>query len=194
MRINKIALALMITFLSACSSTSETDPKFVDYGTPYTTVNGYNPYKNNTVKNDYRATEPDYSKQVFNNTTATTATTATTNILPVAKDTIYFMFDSSEVQAQFIPIINQYREYLIKNPNQIIILEGHADERGSREYNIALGEQRAKSVARIMQTAEGNLSNQLQFVSYGEEKPATIGHNEAAWRLNRRVNLIYQRN
>jgi peptidoglycan-associated lipoprotein len=111
---------------------------------------------------------------------------------PSSKDTIYFKYDSSEVENQFIPIINQYSEYLRTNSDQVMILEGHADERGTREYNIALGEERAKSVARMME-AKGVFKGQLEIISYGEEKPASSGHNEAAWHLNRRVNLIYQR-
>ncbi|NOR68611.1 MAG: OmpA family protein, partial [Methylomarinum sp.] len=68
---------------------------------------------------------------------------------------------------------------------------GHADERGSREYNIALGEQRAKSVYRMMKV-QGVADNQLEIVSYGEEKPAEEGMNEASWQLNRRVEIAYQ--
>lgn len=178
----------MTIFLSACSSTNKTDPEFVDYKTPYPASRGnYNTYGNNTIS-DYRATTP-YNPKHNPEQILSTNTTP----LPLTKGAIYFMFDSSEVQPQFIPIINKYGEYLRTNPNQIVILEGHADERGSREYNIALGEERAKSVARIME-ASSNVRNQLKLVSYGEEKPAAIGHNEAAWRLNRRVNLIYQRN
>ncbi len=180
----------MVTFLTACSSTNETDQGFIDNGLPDASVDGYNAYGGNVTSN-YGTTTPynpssqeNYNdpKQTFINDSAA-----------FAKETIYFMYDSSEIRPQFIPIINKYIHYLRANPNQVIILEGHADERGSREYNIALGEERAISVARIME-AGGVFRGQLEFVSYGEEKPASLGHNEAAWRLNRRVNLIYQRN
>ncbi|MDD5274204.1 MAG: OmpA family protein, partial [Methylovulum sp.] len=76
-------------------------------------------------------------------------------------------------------------------PSQHITLEGHGDERGSREYNIALGEQRAKSVASIMKI-QGVSESQISVVSYGEEKPAAFGNDESAWELNRRVEINYQ--
>ena len=75
--------------------------------------------------------------------------------------------------------------------SQRITLEGHGDERGSREYNIALGEQRAKSVAGMMKV-QGVSENQLQIVSYGEEKPAAFGSDEESWEKNRRVEIVYQ--
>jgi peptidoglycan-associated lipoprotein len=182
MRIKITVLALMLTFLTACSSTNETDQGFINNGLPDASVDGYNVYGGNVI-NGYEKTAPyNPSSQTFiNDGTA------------FAENTIYFMFDSSEVRPQFIPTIKKYINYLRANPDEIILLEGHADERGSREYNIALGEERAISVARIME-AGGVFRGQLEFVSYGEEKPASLGHNEAAWRLNRRVHLIYQRN
>jgi peptidoglycan-associated lipoprotein len=110
---------------------------------------------------------------------------------PLSKRTIYFMLDSSEVMPDFIPVIAAHAQYLIANPAQRITLEGNADERGSREYNIALGEQRAKSVASMMKV-QGVSENQLEIVSYGEEKPAAFGSDESAWEKNRRVELVYQ--
>lgn len=109
---------------------------------------------------------------------------------PLSKQTIYFEFDSSQVRQEFMPVIYAHAAYLAAHPEQRIILQGHADERGSREYNIALGEQRSKSVARIMQM-HGVTGRQLQVVSYGEEKPAVFGHDKSAWELNRRVEIIY---
>ena len=77
------------------------------------------------------------------------------------------------------------------HPQQKIILEGHSDERGSREYNIALAEQRAKSVYKRLQLM-GIRSQQVSIVSYGEEKPVSMGHNNDAYALNRRVEIVYQ--
>ena len=190
MRIKITILALTITFLSACSSTNGTDQGFIDNGLPDASVDGYNAYENNIISND-GATAPynPSSQKIYNDPKQTFVNDSAA----FAENTIYFMYDSSEIRPQFIPIINKQINYLRKNPNQVIVLEGHADERGTREYNIALGEERAISVARIME-AGGVFRGQLEFVSYGEEKPASLGHNEAAWRLNRRVNLIYQRN
>ena len=110
---------------------------------------------------------------------------------PLSKRTIYFMLDSSEVMPDFVPVIAAHAHYLIANPVQRITLEGHGDERGSREYNIALGEQRAKSVAGMMKV-QGVSENQLEIVSYGEEKPSAFGSDEAAWEKNRRVEIVYQ--
>jgi peptidoglycan-associated lipoprotein len=101
------------------------------------------------------------------------------------------MLDSSEIMSDFTPVIAAHAQYLIANPGQRITLEGNGDERGSREYNIALGEQRAKSVASIMKV-QGVPENQLDIVSYGEEKPAAFGNDESAWEKNRRVEIVYQ--
>ncbi|MFW5443432.1 MAG: peptidoglycan-associated lipoprotein Pal [Methylococcaceae bacterium] len=110
---------------------------------------------------------------------------------PLSKQTIYFMYDSSQVRQDFIPVIASHAQYLVSHPAQRIILGGHADERGSSEYNIALGEQRSKSVYRMMRV-QGVSDNQLELVSYGEEKPVADGMDEASWQQNRRVELIYQ--
>jgi peptidoglycan-associated lipoprotein len=79
---------------------------------------------------------------------------------------------------------------LAQNPNVSVILEGHTDERGTREYNLALGERRAKSVQQLMQV-QGVLPDQIQVISFGEERPVALDHSESAWRLNRRVELLY---
>jgi peptidoglycan-associated lipoprotein len=110
---------------------------------------------------------------------------------PLSKSTIYFMLDSSQIQPDFEPVIAAHSRYLSSHPGQRITLEGHADERGSREYNIALGENRARSVANLMR-AQGVSDSQLELVSYGEEKPAALGSDESAWELNRRVELVYK--
>ncbi|MEC4749750.1 peptidoglycan-associated lipoprotein Pal [Methylomicrobium sp. Wu6] len=110
---------------------------------------------------------------------------------PLSKSTIYFMLDSSQIQPDFEPVIAAHARYLAGHPGQRVALEGHADERGSREYNIALGENRSKSVANLMR-AQGVSDSQLEVVSYGEEKPAAFGSDEASWELNRRVELVYK--
>jgi peptidoglycan-associated lipoprotein len=111
---------------------------------------------------------------------------------PLSRSTIYFVYDSSEVQPDFITVINAHSKYLVAHPNQKMTLEGHADERGSPEYNIALGDQRAKAVAQLMK-AQGVADSQLNLVSYGEEKPAVMGSDESAFERNRRVEISYQR-
>ncbi len=109
---------------------------------------------------------------------------------PLSKRTIYFMLDSSQVQQDFIPVIAAHARYLLANPSQHVVLEGNGDERGSREYNIALGEQRSKTVAGMLK-AQGVSESQLGIVSYGEEKPVAMGHDESSWELNRRVEIAY---
>jgi peptidoglycan-associated lipoprotein len=110
---------------------------------------------------------------------------------PLSKSIIYFSYDSSEIQPDFIPIIAAHARYLAVHSTQRVTLEGHGDERGSREYNIALGEQRGKTVAGKL-TLQGTSDSQLDNVSYGEEKPAAFGSDESAWEQNRRVELVYQ--
>lgn len=103
---------------------------------------------------------------------------------------IYFAYDSSEVRPEFRPAIEAHARYLADNPNTIVTLEGHADERGSREYNLALGENRANSVKRQLSLL-GASAGQIRTVSYGEERPAVDGHDESAWSQNRRVVIVY---
>lgn len=103
---------------------------------------------------------------------------------------IYFAYDSADVRPEFRPAIEAHAKYLAANPNVIVTLEGHADERGSREYNLALGENRANSVKRQLSLL-GASAGQIRTVSYGEERPAADGHDESAWSQNRRVVIIY---
>jgi len=109
---------------------------------------------------------------------------------PLYKRVIYFMYDSSEVMPEYVSVINNHANFLASSPGKNVVLEGHADERGSSEYNVALGEQRAKSVAKMMKL-QGVSDSQIQIVSFGEEKPAESGHDEAAYQQNRRVELAY---
>ncbi len=109
---------------------------------------------------------------------------------PLAKRIIYFVYDSNEVQPEYMPIITNHANYLASNRGKTVVLEGHADERGSPEYNIALGEQRAQSVAKLMKL-QGVGEAQIQIVSFGEEKAAVSGHDENAWQQNRRVEINY---
>lgn len=103
---------------------------------------------------------------------------------------VYFDFDISEVRPDQRQVIETNAAYLTKHPQFKVRLEGHADERGSREYNLALGERRAQSVKRYLMML-GVQENQLDTLSYGEEKPAVDGHDDHAWKFNRRVEFIY---
>lgn len=103
---------------------------------------------------------------------------------------IYFALDSDEVLPEYQPVLKAHAAYLAAQPRRSVTLAGHADERGSPEYNVALGERRAKAVQRILEL-QGVGAEQLVVVSYGEEKPAVLGHDEAAWSRNRRVEFLY---
>ena len=111
------------------------------------------------------------------------------NIL--SQKTIYFDFDSSELKPEYLDLVKYHGKYLALNPDVHVRLEGHTDERGSREYNIALADRRAQSVKRLM-LFQGVRDDQITIISYGEEKPADPGHNEQAWAKNRRVVIVYE--
>ncbi len=103
---------------------------------------------------------------------------------------IYFDFDSSEVRAMDTDTIARHAVQISGNMRTSVRLEGHADERGSREYNIGLGERRAQAVRRLL-LLQGVAAGQISTVSFGEERPANDGSNEAAWAQNRRVEITY---
>ena len=108
----------------------------------------------------------------------------------LANRTIYFEFDSAKLSSESIQILETHGNFIAGNGEVSVRLEGHADERGSREYNIALGDRRAQSVRRVL-LFQGASVDQLETVSYGEEQPVMSGHTEEAWSKNRRVELIY---
>ncbi|MCM2679700.1 peptidoglycan-associated lipoprotein Pal [Echinimonas agarilytica] len=103
---------------------------------------------------------------------------------------IYFDFDRSDVRGEFAELLAAHADYLVKNPGVSVRVEGHADERGTPEYNIALGERRAKAVTNYLMSL-GVLASQISTVSYGEEMPLVAGHNDEAWSKNRRAVLVY---
>jgi peptidoglycan-associated lipoprotein len=103
---------------------------------------------------------------------------------------IYFDYDRDEIRPEFRHIIESLVNYLANHPNTVVTLEGHTDERGSREYNLALGEKRALAVHRQIGLM-GADAGHARTVSYGEERPAALGHDEHSYGLNRRVEIIY---
>jgi peptidoglycan-associated lipoprotein len=109
---------------------------------------------------------------------------------PVAKRVVYFPLDSVEITSEDRDTITAHARLLSSNPDVSVVLEGHADERGTREYNLALGERRAKAVEQLL-VLQGVGQNQIQVISFGEERPVALGHDEEAWRLNRRVEFLY---
>lgn len=103
---------------------------------------------------------------------------------------IYFDFDSSDIKTDYTDLVSAHARYLSSNSSIRVRLEGSTDERGSREYNIGLGERRAQAVRRALML-QGVTESQITTVSYGEERPAVTGHTEEAWSRNRRVEIVY---
>jgi peptidoglycan-associated lipoprotein len=110
------------------------------------------------------------------------------NIL--SKRVIYFEYNQDTVKSEFTEVIQAHAKYLNDNRGRKIRLEGHADERGSREYNMALGQRRGDAVRRAT-TILGVGNDRIEVVSFGEDKPRSTGHDEAAWAQNRRVEIVY---
>ncbi|MES1953333.1 peptidoglycan-associated lipoprotein Pal [Salinisphaera hydrothermalis] len=109
---------------------------------------------------------------------------------PLSTRTIYFSLDSSAIPSKYSNVIQAHAQYLANHRNVHLRLEGNTDERGTREYNVALGERRAESVKQALVLSGANAS-QITTISYGEERPAVLGHTEAAYAKNRRVDFIY---
>ncbi len=109
---------------------------------------------------------------------------------PLSNRVFYFDYDSSMIRDTDRSILTAHAQYLSAHRGARVRLEGHADERGSREYNIALGERRANAVRQLL-LLQGVAAEQIETVSYGEERPAALGHDEQSWSLNRRVEMIY---
>ncbi len=109
----------------------------------------------------------------------------------LAKRSVYFPFDVSAVQADDKPIVEAHGKYLSEHPDRKVRVEGNCDERGSNEYNLALGQRRADSVKKMLELA-GAKASQIETVSYGKEKPVCTDHNEACWKQNRRSDIKYQ--
>ncbi len=109
----------------------------------------------------------------------------------LAKRSVYFPFDVSAVQEADKPIVEAHGKYLSEHPDRKVRVEGNADERGSNEYNLALGQRRADSVKKML-ILSGAMASQIETVSYGEEKPVCTEHNEACWKQNRRSDIKYQ--
>ena len=149
-------------------------------------------------------TLPDASNQTDTSSGAQTGQTTDSTVgqgtgnandaaLIAAKQTgtiIYFDYDRAEIKPEFVAIVTAHAKYLNLNAANKVRLEGHSDERGSREYNIGLGERRAQAVRRALML-QGVAEAQISTVSYGEERPAVAGSDEQAYAANRRVEIVY---
>jgi peptidoglycan-associated lipoprotein len=109
---------------------------------------------------------------------------------PLSKRSIYFAFDSYVVAAEYEQTLAAHARYLIANPQQKILIQGNTDERGTTEYNLALGQKRAEAVRQSLALL-GVANSQMEAVSLGKEKPRNPGHDEAAWQENRRADILY---
>ncbi|UTW01806.1 peptidoglycan-associated lipoprotein Pal [Amphritea atlantica] len=158
------ALALTVVWAAGCSTTNTTDT--------------------DTMGGD---TAPATTTQAVSDSSMSGTSMADVKNLATI---FYFDFDKSQVMPEAVTALRGHAKYLVANPSASVVLEGHADERGTREYNMALGERRAQAVARVL-TVNGVSSSQIELVSFGEEKPVVMGHNESSWAQNRRVELKY---
>ncbi|PWW40702.1 peptidoglycan-associated lipoprotein Pal [Chromohalobacter israelensis] len=167
------AVALTLAVLAGCSSTGGTQDGSMD-GTSGTGAGG-----TGTA-----------SSQGMGDGQGTSGTSMSDRDAIPEQRTIYFAFDRDTIRPEFESVLSAHAEYLQNHPNTNVVLEGHADERGTREYNLGLGERRARAVEQYL-TVEGVSASQIEIVSYGEERPAVRGHDEESYAQNRRVVFAY---
>lgn len=167
-----IAFALL---LGACASNTKTDPAPVaeTKPAPPPTTTQAPPTTNTTAVKPVTASPLDDPKSVL------------------AGRSVFFDYDSNVVKPEGQTLVKAHADYMKQFPGARIALEGNTDERGSREYNLALGQRRADAVKQIM-TLVGVPANRIETVSFGEEKPKSSGHDEAAWSQNRRADIVYK--
>jgi peptidoglycan-associated lipoprotein len=164
-------------FLAACSSTGDKQPE-----APVTERQGTTPSTGETRP-------PPPNTQTITTVTPQGVDELTTGVL--AKRSIYFDLDSFEIKEQYRSLVEAHAAFLRKNPGRKVVVEGNTDERGSREYNLSLGQKRAEAVKKMLQLL-GVPEAQLEAVSFGEEKPKAQGRDEAAYAENRRSDLSYR--
>ena len=157
---------------------------------PASTVEtGTNPSSSTTVSTEGLSDDAALNAQNLNGASSKGVTEANKAFL--AKRVVHFDYDSSDLSNTDYQTLQAHAQFLIANANSKIALTGHTDERGTREYNMALGERRAKAVESYLIT-NGVKATQLEAVSYGKEMPINAGHDEAAWKENRLVELNYE--
>ena len=150
---------------------------------------GNTPNRSTTVSTDRLSEDAALNAQNLNGASSKGVTAANKAFL--AKRVVHFDYDSSDLSNEDYQTLQAHAQFLMANANSRLALTGHTDERGTREYNMALGERRAKAVQSYLVT-NGVNAGQLEAVSYGKEMPINAGHNEAAWKENRRVELNYE--
>jgi peptidoglycan-associated lipoprotein len=183
MRLNKtvkaLAIALPILALSACSSNSETD----EQSTVATNAQESSLIAAAAAAEQVQVSAAQRAAQIEEQQRQELEKLRAEHI-------VYFDFDTSTVSSDFSAILDAHAKFLNERSNTKVLVEGHADERGTPEYNIALGERRAKSVVTYLENM-GVSSSQISIVSYGEEKPMIKDRSESAFAKNRRAVLVY---
>ena len=173
----RIIILSAIAFLAACSNNAVKTNTTAPVPTPV------NDAAKQSVTPEAKPTSVTQSSMLIN------PLTDPNNIL--SKRSVYFDFDKYNIKPEFKPLVEAHAKYLTTHAEASCKLEGNADERGSREYNLALGQKRAVSVKSALKVA-GVADKQLDTISYGKEKPIADGHNEEAWSQNRRTDIKYQ--
>lgn len=190
MQLNKVLKSLVIALpmltLAACSSTTDTTKNSAVESSAEQSANEAvtTPGSNVVVGSD-----TDVSIDPVENLTAEEVQKQVIDELR-KRHVVYFGFDQQAVTAQYGELLQDHANFLIDNPAVTVLIEGHADERGTPGYNIALGERRADAVAKYLNNL-GVSSSQMSTVSYGEEKPVDTSHTDAAFTKNRRAVLVY---
>lgn len=180
--LDRILAVLLVVTLAACASKPTEDTSSDDNAAATQTDSSTAPVTDSgSVKPD-TSSIPLTADNFYNHPSNYDGTTNT--------KVIYFSFDNSSVPAAAFETLRAHANYLKSNANAKVRLEGHADERGTREYNVALSERRGQSVEKFLRV-QGVSAAQIEVVSYGEEKPAAYGHDEMSWAKNRRVVLNY---
>lgn len=184
--IKSSVLILIIAFVMAgCTQATKPDDDLADYGDDVSEATSGTTIGTIGVGDDLAGTalagmKISYEKDAINDPE---------NVLSIK--TIYFAFDSSEISEEDIEVIKHHGKYLALHPDMSLRLEGHTDERGTREYNVALADRRAQAIKKLL-LYQGAGASQITIISYGEEKPAAMGHDEDSWKLNRRAELVYE--
>jgi len=179
--------AFVIATFAGCTSTGTQDAAPVEERTPSAT---------SPAAGSGATTAGATSGGVSGTATGGTATGSTTvnplkdpaNIL--SKRTVYFDYDQFAIKDEYKAMLDAHAKYLRANPNARAILQGNTDERGTREYNIALGQKRADAVKKVMMLL-GAAEAQIETVSFGKEKPRREGHDETSWAENRRADIVH---
>ena len=173
----KLALYLVVAAMAAACASKETrqEPNITDRSTAVPPTTGAN------TGSTTRQTPPNQG-MVRNELTDPNS--------PLSKRSVFFDFDSNAVKDEFRSLVTAHSRYMADKRDTRIRIEGNCDERGSREYNLALGQRRAEAVKKVM-TVLGVSDGRIETTSYGEEKPMAMGHDEASWAQNRRADIKY---